>query len=812
MAPAKAAIDETSASITGMTKEMAVGQQGAVELGTMVNLAGEKSRESMYQARGEIGLLGEEFGIRLPRHVRSFVAELPGVGEALSAAFSATAVLFLVEALIKVSEKLSAFAVDTFVVTQAMKDGDAEFLKANKTLQEHADAIKKVVTALDEYGMTATQKTQTAIDQNNTAWVNNTAKIRLNREEAAKLQTEQSSLVNVLGIGTISAINWLAKWTDLTLGVAENTHQIVDNRLEILKLGDTYNNLSKDQQELADKMILLTLQLRDEEDAARKQTLAKQTAFNQTRISDEQAVGKALLVLGKAQADAQVAFDDSANVKRLIISRAFAEAEYQLELSTAKQKVTATEQSETQLYQIEKANLENRLNVQKAMGAAGKEGAAATQVQIEQLAKSHNLTMATEQARGNAQIQAMEKTHEAQLINDAKKFDTDFQQIMKDAFSAQGERKGASFAASMLGTDFHDKFKQAEEDAKALGIVLGGTLAEQATKATAAFKNMQALQKDGVVSAHDLALAELKALEAKQALDKSMGDTSALNADNKAIDDVTKKIKAMEGETVNAERIWDMFSADFKKKAKDMGTTGSQMAKLLADSMNQMQKAFESAITSAILSESSLGDALKKSTAQVLAQIAAQAAVKAIYFTAMGIAELALGVTSESAGEWFAAAAMMAGVAGGAGVAGHALAGGGSGSSSGGSSGSSAGPATGAASLFGSQSQTVVNVPKLSGGGLVTHQTLAIVGDSPGGGDAKEAVIPLNDASAMRQIMQAFAGASSSGGGGVNHNYYIQGMVSTTDLVKLTRMITRGAKTGRSNVTVTNSHRNTKTG
>src|SRR5205807_1181391 len=107
MGRATNAIKGTTAAVDEMSTEMAVGQQGAVELGEVTTLAGTQARESMYQARGEAALLGEEFGIRLPRHVRSFIAELPGVGSALSAAFSATAVLFIIEALVKLTEKAS---------------------------------------------------------------------------------------------------------------------------------------------------------------------------------------------------------------------------------------------------------------------------------------------------------------------------------------------------------------------------------------------------------------------------------------------------------------------------------------------------------------------------------------------------------------------------------------------------------------------------------------------------------------------------------------------------------------------------------
>src|SRR5438309_1472409 len=95
-----AAVTQASASVDDMSKSMAVGSRGAVELGDVTNLAGGKSRESLYQARGEAALLGEMFGIHLPRHVRSFLAEIGGVGPLLSSAFAATAVIFLIEALV----------------------------------------------------------------------------------------------------------------------------------------------------------------------------------------------------------------------------------------------------------------------------------------------------------------------------------------------------------------------------------------------------------------------------------------------------------------------------------------------------------------------------------------------------------------------------------------------------------------------------------------------------------------------------------------------------------------------------------------
>src|SRR6266404_4995545 len=65
MGTATAAIDGTTGAVEGLTAEMAVGQRGAVELGEVTDLAGKKMRASMYEARGEMALLGEETGIKI---------------------------------------------------------------------------------------------------------------------------------------------------------------------------------------------------------------------------------------------------------------------------------------------------------------------------------------------------------------------------------------------------------------------------------------------------------------------------------------------------------------------------------------------------------------------------------------------------------------------------------------------------------------------------------------------------------------------------------------------------------------------------
>jgi len=63
----------------------------------------------MKEARGSIALLGEEVGIHLPRHLQTFLASLPGVAPALSAAFSSVAVLALAGIVVETGKKVYEF-------------------------------------------------------------------------------------------------------------------------------------------------------------------------------------------------------------------------------------------------------------------------------------------------------------------------------------------------------------------------------------------------------------------------------------------------------------------------------------------------------------------------------------------------------------------------------------------------------------------------------------------------------------------------------------------------------------------------------
>lgn len=137
-------LDTKFAEVQPNAEQAFSGAAEAVEEGT------ERMTSSMGEARGEAALLGEAFGIHLPRHVRSFVAELPGVGEALSAAFSATAVLFLLQAVVEVSEKVSNFIANTAIFTDQMRESNEAIANENKSLVALADIYNKAKERLDE--------------------------------------------------------------------------------------------------------------------------------------------------------------------------------------------------------------------------------------------------------------------------------------------------------------------------------------------------------------------------------------------------------------------------------------------------------------------------------------------------------------------------------------------------------------------------------------------------------------------------------------------------------------------------------------
>jgi len=74
-----------------------------------VHSAAESTKHEMGEARGAIALLGEQIGVELPGHIRTFVASLPGVSSAMASAFSAVAIVGIGLAVIETGKKIYEF-------------------------------------------------------------------------------------------------------------------------------------------------------------------------------------------------------------------------------------------------------------------------------------------------------------------------------------------------------------------------------------------------------------------------------------------------------------------------------------------------------------------------------------------------------------------------------------------------------------------------------------------------------------------------------------------------------------------------------
>ncbi|MBZ5566565.1 MAG: hypothetical protein LAN64_01810 [Acidobacteriia bacterium] len=102
-------------------------------------------RSETQEARGSLMLLGEEVGVRMPRHLQAFVVQLPGVAKVMSAAFSSIAVLALIEVIVKGIEKITEWQKKAQELADAWKKIDTEGQAALRSVgEEILDAQKKI--------------------------------------------------------------------------------------------------------------------------------------------------------------------------------------------------------------------------------------------------------------------------------------------------------------------------------------------------------------------------------------------------------------------------------------------------------------------------------------------------------------------------------------------------------------------------------------------------------------------------------------------------------------------------------------------
>lgn len=701
-----------SADVAQLGVEMEVTSNGARVMGEAMTLAGEKTKFSMYEAKGEIGLVGEAIGVTLPRHVRSFIAELPGVGAALTAAFEATAILFIAEAIVEATKKLTEFISDTFIYTESMKEADKITAEMNVELGKNSEATKKLKDEYALLGLQGVAKTgeqmrllQRDIDSTNTALA--LAKDKVNELRAA--QADPS--------GKESA-------------QADSDFQIASSKLKDLEQQRT--NLAR-------------------EAGIERTADAHKEALAQVEIEKERASSISNL---KLQENRELAADEQHSNGSLL-------------------QIEATHQLE--LYNINLAALQRKLEIDKTDRTKDPGLVKQDLVKIEDLQRDH----------ATALIKIFADT--IQGINGL----------------SLGDTGRIDIGSKLIGTDFQDKFQQAEDAANTLGITLGGTLAENVDKASEAY---QQLKNSGVASLADIYQAQIKVLQGQIQLGRESGENTApLERQLQIIGDEYDKLTGKIGRTGRVSTdYFRQFRLDLQRGAAEAHQFGGAMGSLF----NSLTQGIQSAFAEWILGQKSLGVALREALAQVLANFAAQEAVQALIYTAEGFAALAT-FDGAAAANFFTAAgiaAAAAGLAGGAAALLQPL----STPAAAGGGGTRSTTAPNQATQTQQLPIQTINVQSLAGGGLISKKNLVMIGDSVSGGNQREVVLPLGqDDNALNEIAGRLV-ERLPGGGGHTHIYNIKG--SLIDHNKLMREQSRQAKRGKGRLTVNNSYRVTRRG
>lgn len=686
-APAKGAADGLVESLNGLPGP-------AKEAGDAMEEAGERGAHAMREARGEAGLLGEAMGIRLPRHVRSFIAELPGVGEALSAAFSATAVLFIIQAVIELTNKVTEFISTHFIFTEEMKKATEAVIKQNEALTKYKEAGDAAQKTLDAFG-------KTAVDVAN-------EKVKALEDELAKQEEAERK--------------------------ARDSRYAYEH--------DNLNNITKAQYEAYGDQVVLA---HNAQEAIKKEIAAGQlgvvTAIgeaDQKIIEMHKTRNLAELALQESLAKAMVAGTQGAEEKEFAIEETYKEKRYQLERSSIQQSASL----ELQMGRAEKyKELINKLDV---------------------LDRQRTTEYTNEL---NKQKDSLEKTLEKMQADLDKNLQAQRASNLPTPAEEESKSPGAKLVKDILA---------ARDAAKSLGVTIRADLVAALDSATEAEIKMA---KAGIFSAADMNQAHARVAELQKQLDE-LGKTE-------------DKLK------LKTETTWKGFIQDLHQGANAM----HEMKDIGQTAFNDMSKNIESAFQSIVLGQGNVAQALEKATASSLAAIAAQAAVKALFYTAEGFAAMA-GFEEQSASQYFTAAGEMAAVAVLAGAAGFGL----SRAAGAGGGGGSTEQLHNSQSNTGSQASgrtTQVGVQYMAEGGLVSGPTLAVIGERM---NTKEAVVPLNDPKALKEI----GGAISDHGGGGGINVFTKGIVSDDTMIRVMKRMSGLVKTGKATLTSSNSMRLTR--
>jgi hypothetical protein len=151
-------LEASTASFSG---DLGKAAKSAEDFGKTASAAGERVEFSMMEARGGLAMMGEEVGVRIPRHLQTLIATIPGVGTAFATMLpliGVIAAIGIIEKLIeKHKEAAKELAESIGAVDVAVEKSGAntriELLKLSKEFDDltgnHAKALVDEIELLD---------------------------------------------------------------------------------------------------------------------------------------------------------------------------------------------------------------------------------------------------------------------------------------------------------------------------------------------------------------------------------------------------------------------------------------------------------------------------------------------------------------------------------------------------------------------------------------------------------------------------------------------------------------------------------------
>ena len=861
MAPAAAAIQGTSAAVEEMTGRMAVGANGATELGEITNLAGEKVKESMYEARGELGLLGEAFGIHLPRHVRSFVAELPGVGQALSAAFAATAVLFLIDALVKGVEKIVEWSQESHKLALAWQEFDTALANSMHGLDDKLLQAGIRIDDLSGNHIAALRKELELIDHQSLRELEGEFGKISKAADAMFAQLKSQWLGMEAGsTGAKHALDDFKSQYDLLLaeGKDKEAHDLLAGTLKSAK---DMQKAMLDANTAADKLQETVVT----GGTAMAPSMNRAVAYTERQVQAQDVLVRALEAQQLAQEKVNELAADNKQIKNT--------QEYNREIQESEKILKANAKEEQKdIADEEKRRDDARNKAITGLQQEEKEKLAATRQGSQARLDAINAAIKEEESKGlqdtafyrSLQEQKV-KFVEAALAEQEKAVNAAASRALKTAeerakvetsqvtqqYSEQEKavQMLASFKLlSAAQTSQKLELFYSQENNKLLKI-LDDLLKKEEAAVEKAQKDLSAAQNNPFASPQQIEQLKQLLHEAEQAVAKTQTDiaktTKTFQDKQLSLDkgyygqslalaiafgkqELAEKLKsthaallAAEAEKTEAKArglnvtAIEKEIAALKKQEKEQekaihetvksGQVVAQLKQISQQAYQDMAAAFFTATESMITGQESFGKAMEAATFKMLSGIAKH---YADIYIAKGIGNLA-DMNFGAAALDFAAAAAFEAIGGALSGLGSNAGSAKSSASSGGTTVNNTSVSQNASTQTGGQPTAVINVPHLGGGAIATKPTLVMIGDGDNGGSQTEGVFPLGDSRARDVITELFGG--HPGGGDTHNHYYLDGFRFTaTDMSKLARQLSRGANTQRIRVTVANSSRLTR--